>query len=130
MQGLLPRIEEALADFTNGYARYYSGEEALAKWRELRGCIHKIWLYELSLFAMKRNMFFIPGFGARIKGWIKVLIKPKKIKSIGLLNILANFFRASPQFLIYRFAVNEYFSENMDSSRADAIVKQWESVVK
>lgn len=130
VQGLLPRIEEALADFTNGYTRHYSREEALAKWRELRNCIHKIWLYELNLFAAKGNMLYIPGFGDRIKGWIKVLMEPAKIKSIGLLNIMANFFRTSPQFLIYQSAVNEYFSENMDSGRADAIVKQWESVVK
>ena len=130
VQGLLPRIEEALADFTNGYTRYYLREEALAKWRELRACIHKIWLYELSLFAIKRNMFSIPGFGTRIKGWIKVLIKPKKIKSIGLLNIMTNFFRTSPQFFIYQSAAHEYFADNPDKAKIARIIEQWEVIVK
>ena len=60
----------------------------------------------------------------------KVLMNPKKIKSIGFLNIVANFFRTSPQFLIYRDAANLYFSEDMDAEKVDNVIKRWELIVK
>ena len=62
----------------------------------------------------------------RIKMWIKVLGARKPLRYS-----INNLFFSSPQFLIYQKAASLYFSDKyQDSEQREAIIKEWEDIVK
>ena len=85
-----------------------SKEEAMARWEELRGYFKEIWEYERRLLRPLRGLAM-----TEIKR-ILAMTRPKKIR----------------QFLIYRAAAKEYFSEKPDLQKVKRIIKQWERLVK
>lgn len=99
------KVKEAFDSLGKPQQAITSKEEAVARWKELRKYFREVWEYEKGLlhpFGARNDMF---------KRWLGLI---KKV----------------PRFLIYRAAVTEYFSEDINLDRAKKIIKQWEVFVK
>lgn len=137
--GLIAETEEALNRLGAGKQRVISKEEALKEWHKLKNYFKEVWFYEArSLFSNRayslekliRKFVSISSLSARIKGWAKLFLPPKKELFLNLGQGAAAFFLTSPRFLIYQQAVTHYFSDEPDMGRVSNIVKAWEAYVK
>lgn len=122
------KVNDAFSFLKNPDSQTLIGDEAMRQWQELRGCF-KVMREDMTVFIRGQFLSRIRGNNI-IKGWGKVLLNEKKRALFSFKEIMANFFRTSPQFLIYEAAIHEYFSERPDTDNIARIIKRWEAIVK
>jgi len=111
-------------EYGNDLSIMLGSYEALRQWQELRNCYRQMWEEQVRISVESTS------FIDRIKGWVKVLVDSQKRLLFSFDEIAGNLFMISPQFLIYRYAVREYFSDKQNSFNISRIIKQWEVIVK
>lgn len=121
---LKDKVNQAFAFLKQPENRILAQDDALRQWKELRNYYRQLWKEQVRIFAKPSS------FIERIKGWVKVLVDPRKRSLFSCTEITANIFKTSPQFIIYQQAAGEYFSNNQNAFKISRIIKQWEAIVK
>ncbi|MBW2045129.1 MAG: hypothetical protein JRI96_09655 [Deltaproteobacteria bacterium] len=136
--GLPTEVEHTFDYLNNSDGKALSKDEALSEWKELRNYFKEVWLYEAAtlvgnksygLKELIKKFVSIPDFKSRIKGWVKVLVD-KRCSILDARYSMRDLFRTSPQFLIYRQAVQAYFGNETDRAKIQRITQKWEIIVK
>ncbi|MFA5090333.1 MAG: hypothetical protein WC510_04800 [Candidatus Omnitrophota bacterium] len=121
---LKDRVNQAFAFLKQPENIILAQDDALKQWQELRDYYRQMWEQQLHIFVKT------PSFIQGIKWWIKILVDSRKRSLFSFIEIFTNLFITSPQFLIYRYAAREYFSDNSNAFKINWIIKQWETIVK
>lgn len=120
---LKDRVGEAFTFFKEPNNQILSSDDAIRQWQDLRDYYREMWEEQSRIFTKP------PSFIERIKGWIKVLSDSKRRLLFSFSEIMRMPINGH-RFLIYKSAVNEYFSDNPDAGKVNRLIKQWESSVK
>ena len=120
---LAQKVHEAFESLKANSANYMQNNKAIEEWQELRTHYKEIWLCESVYVGL-------PKVRDRIRGWLKVLGNVNKRRLFSISEVAVNFFRISPQFLIYCDAASLYFSDYIDMVNLEKIVKKWKIIVK
>ena len=120
---LAQKVHEAFESLKANSANYIPNDKAIKEWQELRTHYKEIWLCESVYVGL-------PKVRDRIRGWLKVLGNVNKRRLFSISEVAVNFFRISPQFLIYCDAASLYFSDYIDMVNLEKIVKKWKIIVK
>ncbi len=92
---LIKKVREAFDFVKNPNGDIIPNEKVLTEWKELRKHYRHLWEEQSRIFA--NHLSFIEC----MRGWLKVLLDSKKRSLFSFTEIVANFLRTSPQFLIY-----------------------------
>jgi len=130
MTCFIAKIEPIFDSLSGVQPKPLTKNGAMLEWRGLRKCFKQAWIYEAQRLTnndshdiekLLKAADLLSSAEARFKGWGKYFLKGGR----GLPDI-----RTSPQALIYKRAVKEYFGRTPDMDNIKEIIADWEKHVK